>query len=99
MDQIYTWNCLTHFSMNFFNLGLRMTVLDASFPYLPLLKCVATKILFRLKITWNNLTFSGFRLTTRESTPEIDGISSNPSSPMMSEFDDSTSYALSKNAH
>ncbi len=42
MDQIYTWNCLTHLFRDFFNLGLRMTMRDASFPYLPLLKCVAT---------------------------------------------------------
>lgn len=97
MDQIYTWNCLTHLFRDFFNLGLRMTMQDASFPYLPLLKCVATKILFRLKITWNRLTSSGGERGTRESTPKINGISSNLSSPTTCEFDHSTSSTSSKN--
>jgi hypothetical protein len=92
VDQISTWNYDIHLSNNCFNLGLKIIVQARTFPYPVLLKHAMMKTLFRLKITWNRITF-GEGKQGIESTPEVDGISCNSSSLKVREFDDSISFA------
>jgi len=54
------------------------------------------KTLFRLKITWNRITF-GEGKQGIESIPEVDGISCNSSSLKAREFDDSICFASLEN--
>ncbi len=92
MDQIYTWNYDIHLSNNHFNPCLKIIVQARTFPYLTLLKHATMKTPFKLKITWNRLTF-GEGKQGIESTPKVNGISCNFSSLKVREFDDSISFA------
>jgi len=59
----------------------------------PLLKRVAMRIPFKLKITWNGFTFATSEWGTSESTLKVKGISSKLTTTITREFNDSTYFA------
>jgi len=76
-----------------------MMVWDVTFPYSPSSKHVATKILFKLKITWNGVIYITCEQGTRESILKVDGISSIHNSTKVREFGNSTSFVSLGNTH
>ncbi len=80
------WNWTKHFSKNSFNPIWRMMAWE------PLLKCVAIRTSFRLKITWNGFTSITSERSTTKSKPKVDGISFKSTSTTKHEFNDSMSF-------
>ncbi len=87
---------MTHISKNSFNLGLRTTLQGGTLWYLALLKRVATRTSFILKITCNGFTSNEGKWIIWESILEINGISCTSSLPKAHEFSDTTSSTSSR---